>query len=87
VGSGDPDDARDMGLLSSDALVNDGVGGSRDWSVSEGSSGDALREEVLEGRGVVSDEVGVSSNGRKAKLGLGRCAMGFEIFSLEGGNW
>lgn len=72
-----------MGLLSNDALVNDGVGGSRDWSVSEGRSGDTLRDEVLEGRGVVFVEVGVSSNGKKAKPGLGRGARGFDNFTFE----
>ena len=29
-GSGEHDDARDIGLLSNDALVREGVGGSRD---------------------------------------------------------
>ena len=79
-----------MGLLSNDALVNDGVGGSRDWSVSEGSSGDVLRDDALEAKGVVFDEAGVSSNGKKAKFVLGRCARGFDIFTfvfVEGASW
>lgn len=45
-GSGEQEDARDNGLLSNDAFVSEGVGGSCDTSLSDGTkSGDRLRSE------------------------------------------
>lgn len=79
-GSGEQDEARDMGLLSNDALVRDGVGGSRDWSVSECKSreGEGEREDEreggLDGNG---EEGGVSRSGRNANLGFWRSGVGF----------
>lgn len=84
-GSGEQDDARDMGLLSNDALVREGVGGSRDWSVSECKSregegkGEGEREGGLDGNG---EEGGVSRSGRNANLGFWRCGVG-----LAGRRW
>ena len=73
-GSGEHDDARDMGLLSSDALVRDGVGGSRDWSVSEWEwEGEGEREGGFDANGELG---GVSNNGRNANLGFWRCGVG-----------
>jgi hypothetical protein len=62
--------------------VSEGVGGSCDWSVSDGS-GDGLREEGFEVKGDAGSEGGgVSRRGRKANLGFCRCTAG-----LLGRRW
>lgn len=66
----------DLGLLSREALVRDGVGGS--WSesvlsVSIGRSGDDPRDEEFEVSGEEDPvEGGVSIRGRNANLGFSR---------------
>ena len=66
--SGEQEEALDGGLLSREAFVREGVGGSReDWSV----SGDGVREGGFEGYGVLpAEDGGVSRRGRKANFGL-----------------
>lgn len=70
-GSGEHEDARERGLLSKEALVRAGVGGSCDTSLSEGKkSGDVLRSDgggEHGGDGERERDPLVSSRGRKAK--------------------
>lgn len=70
-GSGEQDDARDTGLLSNDAFVREGVGGST--SECKSGEGDREGEGGLEGYGEVG---GVSNNGRNANRGFWRCGVG-----------
>lgn len=87
-GSGEQEEARDKGLLSNEAFVRDGVGGSCDTSLSDGTkSGDKLRsegggEECGEDEGESGCDWEGSSNGRKAKRGFWRFSGG-----LAAGRW
>ena len=76
-GSGEEEEAREGGLLSTEAFVREGVGGSAeeqsDWySVSLL----CLGREAGEGGGGGEEGVGESRRGKKAKRGLGRWVGG-----------
>lgn len=80
-GEGSTEEGWDLGLLSREALVRGGVGGSRKESVSTsvsiGRSGDDPGDEGLEVYGEEdSDEGGVSNRGRNANLGFSRWTWG-----------